>query len=37
VAGFFLRAISVTPFRFRRHFLMPASGVFWTTIALRRA
>jgi hypothetical protein len=31
---FFLRAISVTPFLLRRHYLMPGFRVFCTTIAL---
>ena len=32
----FVRAISVAPFHFRRHSDLPASGYFWTTIALHR-
>jgi len=32
----FVRAIFVAPFHFRRHSDLPASGYFWTTIALHR-
>jgi hypothetical protein len=34
--GFFVRAIFVAPLHFRRHSDLPASGYFWTTIALHR-
>ena len=34
--AFFVRAIFVTPFHFRRQLNLPASGYFWTTIALHR-
>jgi hypothetical protein len=32
----FVRVIFVAPFHFRRHSVLPASGYFWTTIALHR-